>query len=244
MLSLIVGDAPVGIYSAAYSLSNPLTLIPSAILISLFPIMSESFQTSEERLVKIYKLSFKYILIIMLPIAVGTTIIADKIIPLVYTAKYISSITPLQILIWALLLASINAIMVNLLVSSNNQRLSTISVTLGALINIPLNLVLIPIWSYNGAAIATVITKVMILGANIYFISKYLQFSPPLSISTKPLSCAFLMGLFLCGVKNFNIILVIFSAILVYFATLLIMRTFSDEDINIFKRALYFFKRS
>jgi len=242
MLSMMVGDAQAGIYSAAFRLSEPLKLIPSALLISLFPIMSAFFKTSKERLAKIYQLSIKYILIIMLPIAIGTSLIADKIILLIYGVEFAGSITALQILIWALLFTSINTILSNLLVSINQQKLIAVSITLGAILNVALNFILIPILSHNGAALATVITKAIIFGANFYFVSSNFQVIPLHRILSKPLFSGLMMGIFVFYFINLNIFLLISSSMVAYLAILLILGTFSDEDINIARKILYFFR--
>ncbi len=244
MLSIMRGDAQVGIYSAAYRLSEPLMLIPYALVISLFPIMSVSFKSSKEKLLKIYQLSVKYILIIMLPITIGTILIADKIILLIYGVEFAGSITALQIIIWALVFTSINIVLFNLLVSINQQKLSTVTLTLGALLNVALNFVLIPMLSYNGAAIATVMTKAIVFGANFYFVSKYLQILSLHKLLVKPLISVSVMGAFVYYFDDFNIFLLIFIAILIYSVSLLILRAFSEEDIDIIKRALYFLKSS
>lgn len=165
MLSIMKGDVPVGLYSAAYKLSDPFLLIPSALGVSLFPIMFKSFRNSREELIRIYELSFKYILIIMLPIAIITTLLADRIIMLIYGDAFEGSATALQ-LIWALIFTSLNSILSHLLVSMGEQKLSTVGHTLCAVVNVVLNFFPIPVLSYNGASIATVATSA------VFFISR------------------------------------------------------------------------
>ncbi|RLG29475.1 hypothetical protein DRN97_11810, partial [Methanosarcinales archaeon] len=84
MLSPMQGDAAVGVYSTAHKLFEPFSLIPMALMMSMFPIMSEAFKTSKERLIKSYRLGIKYLLIMALPIAIGTALLSDKIILLIY----------------------------------------------------------------------------------------------------------------------------------------------------------------
>ena len=236
MLSIMQGDAQVGIYSAAYKLSEPLSLIPSALMVSLFPIMSASFKTSEERLIKSYKLAIRYLLIIMLPIAVGTTIIADKIIFLIYRAEFVGSATALQMLIWALVFTSASFVLTNLLVSIGKQKLYTASMAICAVVNVTLNFILIPTLSYNGAAIATVATNIVFFLSNFYFVSKYLQVPPMRKTLLKPTISCLLMGSFVYYFMNINVFLLVLLAAVVYFVTLLTLKTFSKEDIDIIKK--------
>jgi len=244
MLSMMQGDAPVGIYSAAYKLSEPLSLIPSALMVSLFPIMSASFKTSEERLIKSYKLAIRYLLIIMLPIAVGTTIIADKIIFLIYRAEFVGSATALQILIWALVFTSASSVLTNLLVSIGKQKLYTASMAICAVVNVTLNFILIPTLSYNGAAIATVATNIVFFLSNFFFVSKHLQVPPMRKTLLKPTISCLLMGSFVYYFIYVNVFLLVLLATVVYLMALLILKTFSKEDIDIIKKIANFLKLS
>lgn len=239
MLSMMQGDASVGIYSAAYKLSEPLSFIPAALMISLFPIMAASFKTSEERLVKSYRFAIRYILIIILPIAISITIIADKIVFLIYGAEFVSSAAVLQILIWALVFTSTNSVLLNLLVSVDKQKLYAVSIAICAIVNVVFNFILIPMWSYNGAAIATVATNIVLFGVSFYFVSKHLHVVLPVhKILLKPLMCGLIMGAFAYYFINVNIFLLIPLAAAVYLVALLASKTFNKEDWYIIKKVI------
>ncbi|KAF5438171.1 Membrane protein involved in the export of O-antigen and teichoic acid [Candidatus Methanophagaceae archaeon] len=236
MLSIMQGDTPVGIYSAAYTLSEPLYLIPYAVTVSLFPIMSASFKSSKERLMNVCKPGIRYLLIITLPIAIGTTLIADKIIFLIYGADFSGSATALQILIWTLVFSSINIVLLNLLTSVGKQKLNTLSSALCAVINVCLNFILIPIISYNGAAIATVATNVVLFIACFYFVSKHLQVFPVHKIAIKPIISGLLMGAFVCYFTDVSIFLLVPFSVAVYLAALLALKTFTKEDWDMIRK--------
>ena len=238
MLSPMMGDTAVGIYSAAHKLFEPFLLIPHAFMISLFPIMSKIFKTSKDKLIKSYKLSFKYLLIIALPIAIGTTLLSDKFILLIYGAEFANSATVLQIMIWVLLFTFANSVLLNLLISMDKQKLNTLSTGICAIVNVTLNLILIPILSYNGAAIATVITNVVLFVASFYFISKHLVLLPIHKILIKPIISGVLMGAFIYYFTDVNIFLLVPLAAVVYLVALLALKTFSKEDMDIVKKLL------
>lgn len=239
MLSPMMGDAAVGIYSAAHKLFEPFSLIPHAFLLSLFPIMSASFKNSKERLLKSYRLSLKYLLIIALPIAMGTTLLADKIILLVYGAEFANSTTVLQILIWSIIFNFVSAaVLMSLLTSIGKQKLNTIGTGLGAFVNVTLNLILIPLLSYNGAAIATVMTNIVIFTVSFYFVSKHLQVLPLHKIMIKPAISGLAMGAFMYYSINVNIFFLVPLAGIVYLMALLALKTFSKEDMDIVKKVL------
>jgi len=236
MLSMMQGDAPVGIYSAAYKLSEPLSLIPYALMMSLFPIMSASFKSSEERLIKSYRLATRYLLIISLPIATGTTILADKIIFLIYGTEFAGSATALQILIWALVFTSTNSVLLSLLVSMDKQKLNTVSIASCAIVNVILNFILIPILSYNGASIATVATNIMLFIASFFFVSKHLIVLPIHKILIKPLISSVIMAGFVYYITDLNIFLLVPLAAGIYLVALFVLKEFQKEDVDMVKK--------
>ena len=238
MLSIIKGDAPVGIYSAAYKLYEPLLLIPYALMISLFPIMSTFYKNSKKKTIKTYELSIKYILLIMLPIVVGTTLIADKIIFLIYGASFAGSTTALQILIWALVFSSMNNVFLNLLIAIGKQKLITISTSLCAVANVTLNFFLIPMLSYNGAAIATIVTNIVFFVAGFYFVSKYLHALPLRKMLIKPVISVLLMGAFVYYFVCVNLFLLVSLAGIVYLIALFALKAISKEDFDIAKKVI------
>ena len=238
MLSVMKGDAAVGLYSAAYNLSEPLGLISYALVISLFPIMSVSFKESRERLVKSYKLGLKYILIVMLPIAVGVVFIADRVILFVYNPEFAPSVVALQILVWAVVLSSINFIMLNLLVAIDRQILNTWAIGLGAAVNVFLNFILIPVMSFTGAAITTVVTNVLIFIACFYFVSRHLEKISVWKVMIKPMVACVVMGGFLFCFRGLNLLLLIFLAAVIYLTMLLFLRTFSRKELDSFKNVI------
>nr|MBC8508683.1 flippase [Chloroflexota bacterium] len=80
MLSKMKGDAAVGWYSAAYKFIDVLIIIPVSINGAIFPLLSRQFVTSRDRLESTLRKSLKYQADVGLPIAVGTTLLADKFI--------------------------------------------------------------------------------------------------------------------------------------------------------------------
>ena len=245
MLSMMIGgyeaDVSIGLYSAAYKLSEPLGIIPYALIISLFPIMSRSFNKSKDVLIRSYEVGFKFIILIMLPVAFGTTLIADKIIFFIYDLSYKGSIFALQILIWSIFFASLNYLMIMLLTSMDKQKLTTISMGICVLFNIILNYLLIPQYSYIGASISTVFTELVLICLVFYFASKNLHILPIHRILIKPLfACVFMSVPVYYLNNNFNIhlIIIIGIAMILYSIALLFLNAFSTEDKAIIRKVI------
>jgi len=237
MLSLMKGNEVVGWYNAAYRIVLVLSVIRGIIHTSIFPIMSVFFKDSKESLKLICEKLFKYGIIIALPIAVVTTMLARRIILLIYGTEYFPSVIALQILVWSNVIIFVNFAH-RLFETTNRQNLVAKITMLGAMTNIFLNTLLIPSFSYIGAAIATCITEVIVLfiGLALFLKTEY-KFSG-LSILrniSKVTIAGVIMGYCIKCFYNLNLIILILISALIYIMLLYLMKIFDDTDIYIVK---------
>jgi O-antigen/teichoic acid export membrane protein len=241
MLSLMKGDAVVGWYNASVMMIETLTFIPGIFMISLFPVISRFFVSSKVSLALAYEKSFKYLFILGLPIAVGTTLLADRFILFIYGKDFVNSIIALQILIWALLLIFLNHLLGTILRSINRQMLNAYIAGGAVFANITLNLLLIPPLSYVGAAIATVITETFVFLLYFYYTSKFVTKLHILNILYPPLFAGGIMGVFIYIFHGFSLVLLIPLSTLIYLGLLYLLKGVVDDDVKLFKEI---FKRS
>lgn len=228
MLSLIKSDLVVGWYTAASKLIFLLLVIPSIVFSTLFPISSRLYQISEEKLKAIFQKSFEYMAIIAIPLAVGTTIIAGKIIDFLYGSEFGPSVYALQILIWGGMFAFMAIPFENLFSSINKQYVLVKEFGLAALINIVLNLFLIPRYSFKGAAVATLavwffefIYLFLCLRRTRYFPES--AFFKKILLKISMATVVMVMTMLL--LKNWHLLLIIGMAVLVYFSFLYLFDT-------------------
>jgi len=243
MLSFMKGDAVVGWYNAAYSLIFGLMFIQGSFNTAIFPVLSRFSNTSMDLLRMVYERSFKYLFCIGLPIAVGTTLLAKRIILLLYGKEYSNAAGALQILIWALAFIFVNGFLGNVLITTNREKQVTYIVGGGAILNIVLNALLIPAFSYTGAAIATVVSELFAFVFCSFALSKSVARSPLFKVFKRPLLAVLIMGAFIVGFNSLSILMLIPIAAIIYIAALFVMQTFDHEDRSlvkqIFKRELY-----
>jgi O-antigen/teichoic acid export membrane protein len=143
MISFMAGSTAVGIYSSAYKIITVFTTIYTVYTYVVFPLMSKLYKDSEDLLKVSYEKSIKYLIIIMLPFAIGITIYSQDIITLIYGESYIFAGDVLKILIWNVLFIMINGASTSLLNSSNSEVAVTKINGLACLVNVVLNLFLI-----------------------------------------------------------------------------------------------------
>ena len=238
MLSVMKGDAVVGWYNAAYNLVLSFKAIPHLLMNALFPLMSYYYVSSKSSLKISYERSFKYLFILGLPIALGITLLADKFIILLYGQQFSNSIIALQILAWDVLLIFLCTCLSFLFVSTDKQNQMAILIGFVALINIILNLFLIPFFSYIGAAIATIVAEGFLLVAYLYLNSRSIFKIPFHKIIVKPIFACGVMGFFIFQFKEINLILLIIISITIYFGLLYLLKGISNDDISLFRKLI------
>lgn len=173
MLSLMKGDAAVGLYNAAYRLLDISVVIPSMFMASMFPVMSQYYKTSIGSFNRVYEKSFKYLLAVALPMALVVTLLAQPIINLVFGSEFTGSVRALQILIWAGATMYVSMLVGAAFVTANKQMLSMKLTVLSVILNVILNLILISKYGYIGASATTVGGEVFGLFLGIFFLTKY-----------------------------------------------------------------------
>ncbi len=240
MLSKIVGNEVVGWYNAAYRLMFVFLAIYTVYLSAIFPVMSKFYKTSDEYLQFSYERSYKYLLILSLPIAAGTTLLADKIILLIYGTGYIPAIFAFQILIWTIPLMFINGLSGYLLSAVNRQIVLTKITFMGAILNIILNLILIPKFSFIGSSIATVVTELSISPILIHLLLKA-NYTDKRSLSKdfpKIIVSNMIMAISIIILRDINLLLTILIALIVYFVSICLFKVLDEIDISLIRSLL------
>ena len=240
MLSLMKGNEVVGWYNAAYRLILIPLFIPSILNVVIFPVMSRFYISSKDSLRFTSERYFKYMAIAGFPIGVGTTLLADRIILLIFGVGYMNSIIALQILIWSSVFIFLSGAFARLLETSNRQITITKITAINASANVVLNLILIPRFSYIGASIATVITEFSALMLGIIACSKigYKISKKDLLGLSKVIIASLLMGILIIRLKDLNLLFLILLAAVFYFTVLYVLKEFEEEDIKIFQNII------
>lgn len=169
MIKNMIGNEQNGIYAVAAKLSEFWYFIPSTIAGSVFPAIINAKKTSKElyekRLSKLYSLMFY----LSFGIALFIAIFAHLIIYILFGNAYIGAVTTLRIYIWAGIAVSIGSTLLYYLIAENLTRINAIATAIGALVNIIINLLLIPKYGINGAAFASFISYTSVTIATLLF---------------------------------------------------------------------------
>lgn len=152
-----------GWYNAAYRITITTLILVSLISTSFYPVLSKFFKESKEKLQRVWGHQLEIMILFFLPLVVGGIVLAPKIIYFIYPLDFAPSILAFQILILTSGIIFLCTPLYDVMIASNQQTKTFWVGLSAAVINIILNLFLIPKYSLYGAAVATVITYLFIL---------------------------------------------------------------------------------
>jgi len=181
-LKTFVNSEAVGFYGLAYKIHGNLIFGAAFLMNSLFPIIS-ALKNDEERLKLIFKKAFSVLFFFgLLSLFLGT-LFAPLIIRIISGAKFVLSVNILRILLFATFFSFLNHLNGYLLISLNEQKKLLVFSLFSLILNLVLNTIFIPRYSFWAAAAVTVLTEGLIF----VLTSTYLKRKYQLTISGQEL---------------------------------------------------------
>lgn len=163
LLGVLRTSEELGLYAASYRLVYPLLGIAGVLGTFVLPRLSRLSNRDGPTLARVVELISTAFLLFALPVAVGTTLVADKLVELILGADYARSADALRLLIWSTVTVFANAPF-GFLILARHQDATYMWITIaGAATNILVNLALIPVIGFVGAAIATLLAEGLVL---------------------------------------------------------------------------------
>ena len=155
LLGVWQGEVAAGFYGAAYRLWEAAGLLPASLMEALFPEMSRLARSSGglHRLRALFFRLSGVLLAVGLALAVAGVAIAGVLVPLIFGQDdYAPAVLPFRLLIFGLPAMFLYLLSGYTLYALDRQRRVTVAMLGIGVVNILLNLVAIPRWSYAGAA--------------------------------------------------------------------------------------------
>jgi O-antigen/teichoic acid export membrane protein len=236
MLTAMKGYDVVGWYNASYNLVLGLKPIPQLMMNVMLPIMAVNFIESKQLLGKIFEKTFKYLLIVGLPISFGIYFLAGKIIVFFYGQSYMSSVVLLQILTWDVVIMFLVQCMSYVLISMDKQNILVLTSGITVGFNFVLNLVLIPSYSSFGSGLATIICEFILLIICFYIVSAQLHTFRLVTVVIRPFIACGVMGVFLYVFHWLNLAVLIAGGAIVYFVTLYLIRGITKDETRMIRK--------
>ena len=157
MIKLMIDEAATGYYGAAVFCAGMTSFVFSAIIDSFRPSIFEGQKISDE--IFEYRLTMLYSIIISLAQSAVMTVLAGLIIRILYGSAYIPAVEALRIVVWYTTFSYLGSVR-NIWILANNKQHYLWKINLvGAVANIFINAILIPIIGIYGAAVASLFTQ-------------------------------------------------------------------------------------
>jgi PST family polysaccharide transporter len=171
MLHKMSGDQVLGPYVIAVQLTELFSALPVALMASLFPALAQSAK-EDERFKRYLGETYRFLLLIAFAACALVTPVAAPVIELFYGRQYLPTANLLIVLIWSEVPVFFAVALANALVAKGMQKYTPYGAIAGAIVNMLLNLALIPRYGALGASWATVISYSIAGIFSLLFISR------------------------------------------------------------------------
>lgn len=171
ILGLIKGNYAVGLYSVSTKIYKISEDVLSAALTVTIPRLSMLYGKG---LYKKYRLLlvklFNLLLVFSLPAAIGLAMLSKNVVLIIAGKKYLPSSNSLSIISGAIIFSLLNWVISDcILLPSKRENKLFLTTFITAIFNIVINLLLIPIWSYDAASLSTVLSECFAMLINAYY---------------------------------------------------------------------------
>jgi len=231
LIGLFMTESDVGIYRVAFQLTSVASFIVLAFHTVLFPRISKWHSEKKISLIE-YSMTkaFTYSLFLAIPITAGGIILSEKLLYYLYGASFIAGAPILTILLFVQIANIFMFLLTMCLNAIDKPRTSFYITIVSAVLNIILNILLIPLFGISGAAIASLVTMSMnavlaywLLKSTIAIHFDVVSFTN-LVISALIMSGILLVYLYVLPIRDFiSLGLVLILGAIIYFCAVLVI---------------------
>lgn len=240
MIGKIITDkSEVGFYEQGQKVIRVLLTVVTSLGIVMIPRMASTFASgNKKQIIEYMKKSFKFVFFLAFPIVLGLVSVSKSFVPLFFGEGYDKVVTLLIVISPTIILTGMaNVIGTQYLLPIKRQKEYTITITLGLVINFFLNYILITYYDSIGASIATVVSELIVVIAQLYVIRKDIKTKEVLKLSIPYIFASLIMFAitmiegFVLETSTKTLIIQIISGGLVYVLMLWILK---DEFLKMF----------
>lgn len=159
MIKRMMGNTAMGYYSAAVVCANMTDFVFLAIIDSLRPVILEDKLKSQRAYEKGMSLLYCIVIYLALLQSVVITLLAQPIVNILYGQAYAGAVRALRIIVWYTAFSYIGTARTVWILGERKEKTLLLINFCGAAANIGLNLLLIPRWGIEGAALASLVTQ-------------------------------------------------------------------------------------
>ena len=236
LLSALSSETAVGLYGAATAVIMAFTILPEGYRIAVLPVMSRFQEDKSSRLRDLYERSFKYLLIIAIPISIAIILLAEDLISLIYRKDLPEAVSALRVLAIGLTFTFLIVVNNRLLIVHNRQDLIARILILSTAANVLVNVLLIPNYGAVGAAVARTTSLLLLLFLTSWASSRLITGVRKFRFVWRPLISSVVMGLVIWQLSSLGFWIQSAAGAVVYLSLLLLMGAFSAQELRILRQ--------
>ncbi len=240
ILQLFRSFDEVGWYASAYKPFEALLFVPMSMLNVIFPLLAVYHREAPDRLALATDRFYKLLLLLGWPLTVGVAVLAPGLTRLL--RLYPQAEPALAILALGIVFMFVNNTWIGTLNAIDRQAAFTWAALASLVVNVALNLVLIPLYGYRGAAWATVLTEAALFAIGLLLTRHYHRLVPVASLSWRVLLAGLVMGVPLWLLRGFTGGWVTLGLValggLLYAGAVLLLRALDAGEIDMIRRAV------
>ncbi|PIZ99661.1 MAG: hypothetical protein COX77_00870 [Candidatus Komeilibacteria bacterium CG_4_10_14_0_2_um_filter_37_10] len=234
ILSIYRPEGEVGIYGATYKVLEIIGTFPHMFLGLILPILTTAYVTRDlERFKRVYQKAFDFFLIVTIPMVVGGSMLAERIMVFVAGPEFVSAGAVLQILLWATAIIFFGSLFGYIILAIDQQKKMIPYYIITAILSLILYFSLIPTYSYWAAAGATVFIEVLyaIFAWRISY-----RYSGRININwiaaPKIVLASTVMALFLWLAREWHLVILLVGAGAIYLVVLYLIKGLNKDVLN------------
>lgn len=233
LLSSFRSESDVGLLSASSQLLTPVVLLYQSVVLSLFPVMCRRYEAGFESLKRLSERVTELLLVIGLPIVVGLSFLAERILVLVYGGQdFALGAIVLRIVVWEVFLRAYTTALGQTLLAGDRERITLSIVAINTMANLVVGVILISQFGLIGAALTIVATRGIGVVQHYIQVSRIAGSVNLLAPMRTPALASLCMGVFLVVFGHHNIVVTIATAALVYAAALGVLTVWSAGGVR------------
>lgn len=247
MLGFLKGNYDVGIYVAATKIYNIVRSLITAFITVVTPRLSYYYGKRNENsdYDTLFNRALNMYMAIIIPAAIGVILISSQSLLLLSGKNYLLATNALKLLAIAFVFSTSGSFIANtVLIVTGQEKKIFVATVIGAIVNLSLNFIFIPLYSYTGAAMTTLIAEFVVFNIQLCFAKTIVKPQSYMSTFIKPIIACIPM-IFISNILSLlrlnyliELFLIIIIAVISYFGVLSILQ---HEIVN---TALGFIKKS
>ena len=234
LLGVLKGPTAVGLYQSATNLVLYLNVLPRMLNMSMYPQMSRAWPDHPLALRHLRDASLRILGAVAIPITVGSFLLAPEIFGTLYGPKFEPAVRFYQLLVLVIPLRILGNTLGTAITSVDRQAQRAFIVGVAAALNLGLNLILIPMWSIDGAVVATLVTESWVFLAYAVLLRRALGPSHLFSAVAAPSLACVPLALAVTALSPAPLALVILAGAAAYVVALvgIVLVTMPRPDLN------------